>query len=88
MSGDTCKKCGVEMWREGRIDDDIKLCHSCYLEIAEKGGNPEEENAIGVYLDDSLICVPCNITGEGERVTAQALPDGFTCDHCWVVVNV
>jgi hypothetical protein len=46
------------------------------------------EEIIGVYLDDSLICVPCNITGEGERVTAQALPDGFTCDHCWVVVNV
>ena len=43
MKEDTCKKCGVEMWREGRIDDDIKLCHSCYLEIAEKGGNPDEE---------------------------------------------
>jgi ribosomal protein L37AE/L43A len=45
MSEDTCKKCGVEMWREGRIDDDIKLCHSCYLEIAEKGGNPGKEEA-------------------------------------------
>ena len=48
MSGDTCKKCGVEMWREGRIDDDIKLCHSCYLEIAEKGGNPDEEEVVNV----------------------------------------
>jgi len=45
------------------------------------------EDIIGVYLDDSLVCVPCSATGEGERVTAQALPNGFTCDSCWVVVN-
>jgi hypothetical protein len=81
-----CKKCGVE--RDRGIQDTIPLCHNCYLEIAEKGGNPDEENAIGVYLDDSLICVPCSTTGEGERVTAQALPDGFTCDNCLEVVNV
>jgi hypothetical protein len=37
MSEDTCKKCGVEMWREGRIDDDIKLCHPCYLSTYERG---------------------------------------------------
>jgi hypothetical protein len=39
MKEDTCHKCGVEMWREGRIDDDIKLCHPCYLVIYERGGS-------------------------------------------------
>ena len=39
MKEDTCHKCGVEMWREGKIDDDIKLCHPCYLFIYE---NKEE----------------------------------------------
>ncbi len=48
----------------------------------------EGKDIIGVYLDDSLICVPCSTTGEGERATAQALPDGFTCDNCLEVVNV
>jgi hypothetical protein len=46
------------------------------------------EDIIGVYLDDCLICVPCSTTGEGERVTAEAVPDGFTCDSCEVVINV
>jgi ribosomal protein S14 len=36
-----CKKCGVE--RDRGIQDTIPLCHNCYLEIAEKGGNPDEE---------------------------------------------
>jgi hypothetical protein len=52
-----------------------------------EGGQEVSEDIIGVYLDDSLVCVSCSATGEGERVTAQALPNGFTCDSCWVVVN-
>jgi hypothetical protein len=25
------------MWLEGKIDDDIPLCHPCYLQYAEDG---------------------------------------------------
>lgn len=25
------------MWLEGRIDDDIPLCHECYVHYAESG---------------------------------------------------
>jgi ribosomal protein L37AE/L43A len=35
-----CKECGIK--REGGIQDKIPLCHSCYLQIAESGKNPEE----------------------------------------------
>jgi hypothetical protein len=45
------------------------------------------EEIIGVYLEDRLICVPCSKPNEGEGVTAEALPHGFTCDECWVVVK-
>jgi hypothetical protein len=45
------------------------------------------EDIIGVYLDDRLICIPCAKQGEGEGVTAEALPNGFTCDECLVVNN-
>jgi hypothetical protein len=51
-------------------------------------GQQVSEEIIGVYLDDSLICVPCSKPNEGEGVTAEALPDGFTCDNCLEVVNV
>lgn len=47
----------------------------------------EEWEAVGVYQDDRLVCLPCS-GGEGERASAEALPDGFTCDECGVVVNV
>jgi hypothetical protein len=46
------------------------------------------EDIIGVYLDSSLICVACSKEGEGEQVTAEAVPDGFTCDDCGVEQNV
>jgi len=25
-----CKGCGMSMWLEGKIDDNIPLCHACY----------------------------------------------------------
>jgi hypothetical protein len=25
-----CKGCETPMWLEGKIDDDIQLCHACY----------------------------------------------------------
>jgi hypothetical protein len=25
-----CKGCGMSMWLEGFIDDNIPLCHACY----------------------------------------------------------
>ena len=40
---------------------------------------------IGYYLDGSLECVEC--VSEGEPATVEALPDGFTCNTCGVVVN-
>ena len=40
---------------------------------------------IGYYSDSSLDCVEC--VEEGEPATEEALPDGFTCDNCGVVVN-
>ena len=43
------------------------------------------EKVIGYYSDYSLECVAC--VSEGEPATAEALPDGFTCDSCGVVVN-
>jgi hypothetical protein len=46
------------------------------------------KDIIGVYLNDSLICVPCSTTDEGDQVTAEALPNGFTCDKCEVIVSV
>ena len=46
------------------------------------------EDIIGVYLDSSLICVACSKEGKGEQVTAEAVPDGFTCDDCGVEQNV
>ena len=27
---DKCKGCSTPMWLEGKIDDDIPLCHACY----------------------------------------------------------
>ena len=27
---DKCKECEMPMWLEGKIDDDIQLCHACY----------------------------------------------------------
>ena len=42
---------------------------------------------IGMYQDDRLVCLPCS-EGEGERASAEALPDGFTCDECGEAVNV
>lgn len=27
---DKCLECGRPMWLEGKIEDDYKLCHSCY----------------------------------------------------------
>jgi hypothetical protein len=32
-----CEGCGHPMWLEGKIDDDIPLCHACYLHYAESG---------------------------------------------------
>jgi hypothetical protein len=45
-------------------------------------------NTIGVYLDDCVICVPCWDGVEGDMVDNVALPNGFTCDKCWGVINV
>lgn len=43
------------------------------------------EKVIGFYSDDSLNCISC--AGEGEPATIEAVPDGFTCSICGVVVN-
>ena len=45
VSEDTCRRCGVEMWTEGKIDDDIKLCHPCFLFLYEK-----KEEEIYAYI--------------------------------------
>jgi hypothetical protein len=42
---------------------------------------------IGVYLDDSLICVPCWDGVDGDEIDETAVPQGFTCDQCWVVIK-
>jgi hypothetical protein len=42
-------------------------------------------DVIGYYTDE-LNCVSC--ATEGEPATSEALPDGFTCATCEVVVNV
>jgi len=48
-------------------------------------------NDIGFELygpkEDSLICVPCWDGVDGEEVDEEALPQGFTCDECWVVIK-
>jgi hypothetical protein len=44
-------------------------------------------STIGVYLDDSLICVPCWDGVEGDEIDEVAVPQGFTCDQCWVVIK-
>jgi hypothetical protein len=46
-------------------------------------------DVIGYYYEDRLICVGCAINQptKGEEAEAEALPNGFTCDECWVVVN-
>jgi hypothetical protein len=31
---ENCKGCAVPMWTEGKIDDDIPLCHACYQDEA------------------------------------------------------
>jgi hypothetical protein len=31
---ENCKGCAVPMWTEGKIDDDIPLCHTCYQDEA------------------------------------------------------
>ena len=51
--------------------------------LSERGGIVSE--VIGYYSDYSLECVAC--LSQGEPATAEALPDGFTCDSCGVVVN-
>jgi hypothetical protein len=38
-----CRECGIE--RERGIEDEIPLCHSCYLVIAEVR-NPDEEEKV------------------------------------------
>lgn len=43
-------------------------------------------DVIGYYCEDRLVCVSCATTG--EEATAEAVPNGFTCDECLVVVNV
>lgn len=43
------------------------------------------KDVIGYYTDE-LNCVSC--ATEGEPATSEALPDGFTCATCEVVVNV
>ena len=58
-----------------------------HTEQDRERGRVMSEDIIGVYLEDRLICVPCSKPNEGEGVTAEALPHGFTCDECWVVVN-
>lgn len=45
-------------------------------------------DTFGIYLDSSLVCVPCWNGEEGEAVTVEALPNGFTCDECGVTQNV
>ena len=42
-------------------------------------------NVIGYYGDDELNCISCAI--EGEEATEEAVPNGFTCATCGVVVN-
>jgi hypothetical protein len=36
-----CNGCETPMWLEGQIDDDIPLCHACYLQYAESGALEE-----------------------------------------------
>ena len=32
-----CKGCATPMWLEGYIEDNIPLCHACYVQYAESG---------------------------------------------------
>lgn len=41
------------------------------------------KNVIGYYTDE-LDCVSC--ATEGEPATSEAIPDGFTCATCGVVI--
>lgn len=41
---------------------------------------------IGYYQEGRVICPPC-ANEQGEEATKEALPEGFTCDECWEVVN-
>jgi hypothetical protein len=42
-------------------------------------------DVIGYYTDSELDCVSC--ANEGEPATSEAVPNGFTCNTCGVVVN-
>ena len=78
-----CNECGDKLFPDSVPCDwcDNDICGACC-------DFRNEKDIIGVYLDDSLICVSCSKEGEGERVTAEAVPNGFTCAECQVVVNV
>ena len=45
------------------------------------------EDIFGIYLESSVICVACWNGKDGEAVTVEALPNGFTCDGCGVTQN-
>lgn len=86
MSINICEICGCEyLW--GHACGESCLCDICGECDKVKRECECQEEIIGVYLDDSLICVPCSTTGEGEGATAQALPDGFTCNNCGTVIR-
>jgi hypothetical protein len=36
-----CEGCEKPMWLDYPIDDDIPLCHECYVSYAESGGHNE-----------------------------------------------
>lgn len=77
-----CDTCGggydlASRWnRCGECGDCGKCCQ-----------HSKEWEAVGVYQDDRLVCLPCS-EGEGEKASAETLPDGFTCDECGEAVNV
>jgi hypothetical protein len=42
-----------------------------------------EEKIIAYYQDGAVVCPACADWSNNEEATAEALPDGFTCDSCW-----
>jgi hypothetical protein len=76
-----CQEC------DDKLIFDSVPCKECDNDICGACCQQQERDIIGVYLESSLICVACSKEGEGEQVTAEAVPDGFTCDECGVTQN-
>ena len=72
-----CKKCGIQ--REGGIEDEIPLCHMCYLEMAETGKNPDE-------VSKHSTCHICKEDSKTEDMVADIAGTlyCYVCaDICW-----